>query len=74
MELFSLLSLFFLIEQDPYELQWIQKQAKIFLIIIFVSLLIGVMFGPFNLVNEEEAEEEFHIELENITRNANLNL
>jgi hypothetical protein len=65
MELFSLSTLFFLIEQDPYELQWIQKQAKIFLIIILISLIVGVMLGPFNLVNENNAEEELPIELEN---------
>jgi hypothetical protein len=65
MELFSLSTLFFLIGQDPYELQWIQKQAKIFLIIILISLIVGVMFGPFNLVNEEDVEEELPLELEN---------
>ena len=65
MGLFSLSTLLFLIGQDPYELQWIQKQAKIFLIIILISLLVGMMFGPFNLVNKEDAEEELPIELEN---------
>jgi len=65
MKLFSLFILFLMIGQDPYELQWIQKQAKIFLIIILVSLFIGRMLGPFNLVNEDPVEE-FPIELDNI--------
>jgi hypothetical protein len=72
MELFSLLTLFFLIGQDPYELQWIQKQAKIFLIIILVSLFIGIIFGPFNLVNEEESEEEYPLKLDDINARAQL--
>ena len=58
-----------LISQDPYEMEWIDKQAKIFMIIVFTVFLFAVIkaLGFIRIVDKEEEEEVSEEVFENVS-------